>query len=154
MSETWILVGKVSTEPIEDGEVVERFCGACGQDAKFSEHEGPRGQRVMVCSECGVAFRIGQAEERTASIDEAVDRASEAAIPLWERASEAAKDALELASEGLGPLAKKAGEALDRIKENAKAVTKREEPDEDEDPEKADLLRRFAELEKKMKDRG
>jgi hypothetical protein len=148
----WILVsGKPKTEPVEDGEVVERMCGACGQDADFAEHRGPRGQQMMMCGACGALFRTSEVST--------VDTAVESAMPVLERA----KEALGAASEGLGPLAKKAGETFERIKESfsfddddeptvSEPLMSDDEPTiSDDDPIKADLLRRFAELEKRQK---
>lgn len=133
-------------------------------------------QRVMACGACGTLYATDehgrpsaetaegwrQALERAGeSVTGAVGKAGEAIGPLWKQASENAKELYEDAAEGLGPLAKKATAGLGKLGEEVGAGLRRlrDEPprrprtesEEEEDPEKAALLKRFEELEKKQK---
>lgn len=130
----WILVpASTKSEPVEDGEVVARLCGACGRDASFSEHRGRRGQKLMECGECGARFRTGD-------VPDALDTAVDSALPVLERA----KEALSAAGQGIG-------QTFEKIKESFSSDDDDEPTISDDDPIKADLLRRFEELEKRTK---
>lgn len=130
-------------------------------------------QRVMACGVCGALYATddhGAPSEETAkgwqgalssaagSVTDAATRAGAAIAPMLQQASENARDMFEDAREGLAPLARKAteeiGDAFRRIR-----IEGDDEDDEDlpesareKDPEKAAVLRRFEELEKRLKD--
>lgn len=131
-------------------------------------------QRVMACGACGALFATdehGRPSEETAegwkhalssaadSVGSAVSKAGDALGPMLERASENARDVFEEAS----PLAKRAGasisDALRRLRREL-GDTGDDDDDEDlpesareEDPEKAAVLKRFEELEARMKEK-
>jgi hypothetical protein len=135
-------------------------CGACGTLYATDEHGAPSAATARGWKEAldSAADRVGGA----------VSRAGEALGPMWEQASENARELYEDASESLAPWAKRAseglGEAVGRLTEEVDSgmrrlrnepEPKRERPraesEEEPDPEKAALLKRFEELERKMK---
>lgn len=139
-------------------------------------------QRVMACGACGTLYATdehGPPSEETAagwrdaldraadSVTGAVGKAGQALGPIVEQASGNARELYEDAARGIGPLAKKASEGLGRLGEEVGATFRRLRAEDDEgepprrrripeeeDPEKAALLRRFEALEKKLKKTG
>jgi hypothetical protein len=142
-------------------------CGACGTLFATDEHGEPSKE-----TKDGWRHAFDDAAK---SVGGAVERAGEALGPMWEQAAANAQKLLGDASDTLGPLAKKAGEGLGeafgKLGDEVGAGVRRlrgeglgQEGDEAEDddrpeserepdPEKAALLRRFEELEKRQKGR-
>lgn len=137
-------------------------CGACGTLFATDEHGEPS-------TETKDGWRSAF-DDAAKSVGGAVERAGEALAPIWEQAAANARTLFGDASETLGPLARKAGEGLGeafgKLGDGVGAGVRRlrhdsasERSDEDDrpeseretDPEKAALLRRFEELEKKQK---
>ncbi len=133
-------------------------------------------QRVMACGACGALYATdehGEPSTETASgwrgafataagqVKGAAQKAGEAIAPVWEQASENARELLEGAREGIGPIARKAGEGVGdafrrlRIEEDGVHDLDEEEklPESarEKDPYKADVLRRFEELERRLR---
>jgi len=119
--------------------------------------------------------RLGPAfESASENARGAFDGAGENLGPMAQRASENVRELWEDASEALGPLAKRASEGVGGAFDGVNAELRRlqaelgEEPEEDDapeaedddlppsarerDPEKAAVLRRFEELEKKLEE--
>lgn len=138
-------------------------------------------QRVMACGACGALFATddhGAPSEETAegwqnalssaagSVTDAATKARAALAPMLQQAGENAKDMLEDAREGFAPLARKAteeiGDAFRKLRIEGDEVRDLDDHDEEDDsdlpesarekdPEKAAVLRRFEELEKRLK---
>lgn len=126
--------------------------------------------RVMACGACGTLYRTDEAPsgvKLASGLQQAVDGVGSTVSRALRRAAGAIEPVLDDASRSLGPSVTKTtarvGDALGRIgdrivsgtasqQRKVRASTEDEEEQElDSDPEKADLLRRFAELEKRMK---
>lgn len=140
-------------------------CGACGTLYATDEHGRPSAQSASDWREA-VSSAAEQAKQAMGKAGDAIapamEKAGDAIGPAWERASENAKDLYEEAREGLAPLAKNVsesvGDALRRFRERDGGDRDDEPVDDDRpeseretDPEKAAVLRRFEELEKKLK---
>lgn len=135
-----------------------------------------RKERVMACGACGTLFSTNELGPPDAAVSEGWEQAlseagtraraalEEAAVsvgPAMESAGKLASEFFSNASAGLSPAVKKAGQTLgrlgDQVRENVERLrgethAPSDDDDDDEvDPEKAELLRRFAELEAKMK---
>ncbi|MCB9595857.1 MAG: hypothetical protein H6719_24260 [Sandaracinaceae bacterium] len=142
-------------------------CGACGTLYATDElgrpsHETASGWRgALADAAAQVTDAVGKAG---VALGPAAQKAGEALGPAWERASENARDLFGEAREGIAPLAKKAsesvGDALRRLRAEVGDHDDDEDRDDDADvpesaretdPEKAAVLRRFEELERKMK---
>ncbi len=128
-------------------------------------------QRVMACGACGTLYRTDEAsgEEAASGLERTIDEVGSGVGRALERAAGAIGPVLEQAGRSLAPGVKattaQVGDALGRIGDRivrgvtpgssrARATVEHDEDEEhelDADPEKADLLRRFAELEKRMK---
>ena len=137
-------------------------------------------QRVMACGACGALYAtddLGAPSQETAegwrhalasaagSLTDAATKAGAALGPLLGRAGENARGIFDEAREGIAPLAKKAGAELGdafrklRIQgDDVRELDDAGDPSGDlpesaleKDPEKAAVLRRFEELEKRMK---
>lgn len=129
-------------------------CGACGALYETDEHGQPGAE-----TSAGWERTLADVGERAKA---AVDRAGSVIAPMIESAGAVAADAVESASSALGPAAKRAseglGDALGKRSSGGRPADAKERPrrpteehEREEDPEKAALLRRFAELEKKLK---
>ncbi|RZO64310.1 MAG: zinc-ribbon domain-containing protein [Sandaracinaceae bacterium] len=139
-------------------------------------------QRVMACGACGTLYATDEhgaptaetaagwqsaLEDAASSVSTAAKNAGRALGPWLEQAKENVRELYDDATETVAPLAKRAGEGLG---EAAKRVTERRPgPDEardapgdddrpewerEPDPEKAALLKRFAELEARTEREG
>ncbi len=127
-------------------------------------------RRVMACDACGTLYAVDGVPEGRAKVASSLERAVDGAGAGIERALRRAADAVEPmldeAGRAIGPRAAattaRLGDALERIGGRVRGTLDRgasrvvaEQNDDDDaldaDPEKADLLRRFAELEKRMK---
>lgn len=128
-------------------------------------------QRVMACGACGTLYRTDDAPgprvTAASGLERAIEGVGSGVGRAIQRAAGAIEPMLEHASRTLGPsvtaTTAQVGDALGRIGDrivrgvsssSAARVSIDDEEDErelDADPEKADLLRRFAELEKRMK---
>lgn len=134
-------------------------------------------QRVMACGACGALFATddhGAPSAETAegwrhalssaagSLTDAATKAGAALGPLLGRAGENAREIFEEAREGIAPLAKKAGvelgDAFRKLRIHGADVHALDDDGDlpesarESDPEKAAVLRRFEELEKRLKD--
>jgi len=176
-----IIGHRTKTERVPDGLVVERRCTSCGERAKFYERKAVRtfrlylldvfdydSQRVMACGACGAHYATdehGEPSRESASgwqnalasaagqVKDAAQKAGDALAPAWEQASDNARDLLDDARDGLAPLARKAsaevGDAFRRLR--VEDEPELPESAREKDPLKADVLRRFEELERRMK---
>lgn len=142
-------------------------CGACGTLFATDEHGEPS-------TDTKDGWRTAF-DDAAKCVGGAVEKAGEALGPMWEHAAANAQKILGDASHTLGPLAKKAGEGLGeafgklgdevgagvrRLRSEGAGGGERDRDEDDRpeserepDPEKAALLRRFEELEKKQKAR-
>jgi len=134
-------------------------CGACGTLFATDEHGAPSRATARGWQEA-----LDRAADRVGG---AVSRAGEALGPVLDQASDNARELYEDASDNLAPWAKRAseglGEAWGRLTEEVGAGVRRLRSDpkrgrepprsgaEEPDPEKAALLKRFEELERKLK---
>ncbi len=132
-------------------------------------------QRVMACGACGALYATddhGAPSSETAqgwqsalsdaagSLTDAATKAGAAIAPMLQQAGERTRDMLEDARDGFAPLARKAteeiGDAFRKLRIEGDEVRDLDDEDlpeseREKDPEKAAVLRRFEELEKRMK---
>lgn len=145
-------------------------CGACGTLFATEEHGPPSAEDAE-----GWREALDKAQETVSGAakraGEALGPALENAAPMAKRAGDNVRELFTEAGEALGPLAKKAqeglGQAFGTVSEELRRIGGEDDEafDDDEDveeeelpesarerdPEKRDLLRRFEELERKLK---
>lgn len=144
-------------------------CGACGTLFATEEHGPPSAEEAE-----GWREALDKAQETVSGAakraGEAIGPALDNAAPMAKRAGDNVRELLAEAGESLGPLAKKAqegiGQAFGSVSEELRRLGRDDddddlEDDEDDedlpesarerDPEKAALLRKFEELERKQK---
>lgn len=144
-------------------------CGECG--ALFATDELGRPSEEAASGWRAVLSQVGEAVGKAGgALGPAAQKAGEAIGPAWDRASENARELFEEAKDGIGPMAKRAGESVSdalrrlraSIEDGGAEDDDDDEPEEEDDrpesererdPEKAAVLRRFEELERKMKNR-
>ncbi|MBX3275403.1 MAG: hypothetical protein KF729_34370 [Sandaracinaceae bacterium] len=122
-----------------------------------AESEGWRDALASAAAQVGEA--VGKAGDVLAP---AAQRAGDAVVPVLSRTGENARELLEEARGGLGPLARRATGGVESLWRRLRAEVGGRDEDEDEDddddlpssreldPEKAAVLRRFEELERKL----
>ena len=160
----WIVFGtQTKTERVPNGLRVRRECERCTEEADFFERRvvstfnlyflpvfDYRRERVMACGACGALFRTDEHGEP----DLVTSRGWEKALlDAGERAHSALEGAFQsVAPSGFGAMRRAASAVESFVRGAPEPEPERFERDEPEieDPEKAALLRRFAELEKKM----
>lgn len=168
----WIVFGtKTRTERVPGGVSVERECESCGERAMFYERRvvstfdlyfmpvfDYRRERVLACGACGAHFRTDEHGEPDLVTQRGWEKALGEAGEHAQRALSGALDAL--APTGIAAM-KAATDAFESLTARSASAppaappvaTEAETGDAPDpvDPEKEALLRRFAELERKMK---
>jgi hypothetical protein len=160
----WIIFGnRVRSERVPNGKVAERRCGACGEVAMFYERRvvstmqlyfldvfNYKRQRAMSCGACGALYAT---DEFGAPEDEHESLQSGTIAGTLESAAKTVGDAVRTgASEWLGRGRDAVRSTRDRLeaREESAHNDHADDPLRDEDDE---LNRRFAELERKVREK-